>query len=256
MNIEPIFENEHFLIVNKPAGLVVNRSQTIFEDTLQDWAASFFRLKSGDLGIGDRAGIVHRLDRETSGLLVVAKNQKTFDFLQKQFRDRGVKKEYSALVHFHLKSDTGLLMGNIGRVGKFGKFGVVTNGRESVTEYEVIKRCEFRSEKFDKLILGLKITKPRLNYYQKQARQYTLLKIRLMTGRTHQIRVHLKNLGHPIVSDKIYAPSKILKFDTLWCPRLFLHAAHIEFLDPKSKKTVGFESGLPNELKNAMLNLL
>ncbi|KKR61076.1 MAG: Pseudouridine synthase [Candidatus Curtissbacteria bacterium GW2011_GWA2_40_31] len=102
MLFKVIFEDEQILVVDKPAGLVVNRSETNRQETLQDQLVDYFKL-GHDLGIGDRAGIVHRLDRETSGVLVVAKTQKAFDFLQKQFKDRKIKKEYVALVHGFVK---------------------------------------------------------------------------------------------------------------------------------------------------------
>src|SRR3989338_270989 len=136
MLFKVIFEDEQILVVDKPAGLVVNRSETNRQETLQDQLVDYFKL-GHDLGIGDRAGIVHRLDRETSGVLVVAKTQKAFDFLQKQFKDRKIKKEYVALVHGFVKEKTGSVVGDIGRIGRFGKFGVVDEGRESRTDYEV-----------------------------------------------------------------------------------------------------------------------
>src|SRR3989339_914272 len=100
MLFKVIFEDEQILVVDKPAGLVVNRSQTNEGETLQDQLCEYFQL-GDDLGIGDRAGIVHRLDRETSGVLVVAKTQRAFEILQSQFKDRSVKKEYTTLVHGH-----------------------------------------------------------------------------------------------------------------------------------------------------------
>ncbi len=250
-----VFENDQVLVVDKPAGLVVNRSETIKEETLQDQLAGYFGLSNGDLGIGDRAGIVHRLDRETSGLLLVAKVQKSFDFLQKQFAQRKVQKEYIALVHGEIKQDEGTITSAVGRIGKFGKFGVSDAGRESETAYELVKRYKFNEKKFAQIV-GQGFIKPRINYLKKHAQDYTQLKVLPKTGRTHQIRVHLKSIGHPVVSDLIYTPAKLLKFDSVWCSRMFLHAAKLTFIDPATKSSVEFTSLLPKDLKNAMLNLI
>lgn len=257
--VDIIFEDEWVLIVNKPAGLVVNRSETNSGGTLQDFLSDYFHL--GDkFGIGDRAGIVHRLDRETSGLLVVAKTKAAFANLQDQFKQRDIKKEYSAMVHGLLKEDEGVVESKIARIGSFGKFGVVerrSEGRESRTDFKVEGRYKIQ----DKLIQGYAIgqghnlTKARINYLKRHAGYYSLLRVFPKTGRTHQIRVHLKSIGNPVVSDLIYGPHKLVKFDLTWCKRLFLHAAYLEFIHPKTKKKVSFSLDLPKELKNAILNL-
>ncbi len=252
-----IFEDEQILVVDKPSGLTVNRSETAKEETLQDQLVDYFGLR--DLGIGDRAGVVHRLDRETSGLLVVAKTQKAFDQLQAQFKDRQVKKEYIALVHGHLVQMEGSIDAPILRIGKFGKFGVAKGrdevGREARTDYKVEGYYSFDSDVILNLIQDLALTKSRINYLKQNASEYCLLSLFPKTGRTHQIRVHLKSIGHPVVSDLIYGPGKLVKFDLSWCPRLFLHAAKIEFAHPATKKVVVFKSVLPKDLKNAMLFL-
>ena len=248
MNI--IFEDSEILIVDKPTCLVVNRSQTVKEEALQDLLSKYFNLGSR-LGIGDRAGIVHRLDRETSGLLLVAKTKKAFENLQNQFRERKVGKEYICLAHGEINQDFGVIEGDVGRIGKFGKFGIVEGGRESRTEFKVIEKYEFTKNKFEELLPKVQ-TKPRINYLTKQAKSYTFLNLFPKTGRTHQIRVHIKSIGHPAVSDLIYTPKKLLKFDFLWCPRLFLHASKIKFSHPASKGIVEFISDLPAELKDAL----
>lgn len=253
MKIDFIFENKDVLVVNKPCGLVVNRSDTNREGTLQDLVSDYFRLENS--GIGDRAGIVHRLDRETSGLMVIAKTQEVFEFLQSQFQMRKIKKGYLTLVHGEVLKNSGFISGGIGRIGKFGKFGVVKEGKASVTNYSVERRFSFQEKKFESLIDKLDFSKSRINYLKVHARKYTFLNIEPKTGRTHQIRVHLKSLGHPIVSDAIYAPSKLLKFDLGWCDRLFLHAAYLEFSLPKVKEPFKFRLDLPNDLKSAILNL-
>ena len=284
MKLEIVFEDSDILVLKKPAGLVVNRSETIKEETLQDLLSVYFNLGSS-FGIGDRAGIVHRLDRETSGLLLVAKTQKAFENLQDQFRKRKVEKEYVCLAHGQINQDFGVIKGDVGRIGKFGKFGIVEKGRESRTEFKVVGYYQFKEAKFNQLLYSSSdpsadgesrslstlssrpkgsrqssndnyfLSKSRINYLKKHATKYTLVALFPKTGRTHQIRVHIKSIGHPAVSDLIYTPKKLLKFDLLWCPRLFLHASFLRFIHPKTKNPVSFKSDLPNDLKGAILNL-
>ena len=254
-----VFEDEWILAVDKRSNVVVNRSGTTKEKTLQDDLAGYFGLAQDDLGIGDRAGIVHRLDRGTSGLLIVAKTQKVFENLQAQFKARQVAKVYLALVHGHIKDQSGTIEAKIERIGKFGKFGISNRrslvGREARTEFEVVGRYTMPEDNLSRFLQGRTLSKARVNYLKNHARDYTLLRIFPRTGRTHQVRVHLKSIGHPVVSDLIYTPAKLLKFDLLWCPRLFLHASSLAFSHPVTKKQVKFESDLPKDLKNAILNL-
>jgi len=262
-----IFEDDQILVVDKPAGLVVNRSETIKEGTLQDQLSKYFNLGK-NLGIGDRAGIVHRLDRETSGLLLVAKTQEVFDNLQRQFKEREVVKEYIALVHGLVKDNFGTIEARLGRIGKFGKFGVPKKDnlrgwgsfnpvgwRQARTDFKVVSHYQLRESRFNVLIHQNKLTRPRINYLKHHAKDYTLLHLFPKTGRTHQVRVHLKSIGHPIVSDLIYTPKKLVKFDLLWCSRLFLHAKSLEFIHPKTKRRQKFNCDLPKDLKGAILNL-
>ena len=154
MKFEIVFENDNVLVVNKQSGIIVNRSETSKDGTLQDELSNYFSLKSGDLGIGDRAGIVHRLDRETSGLLVVAKTKKAFLNLQLQFKNRVVKKTYIALVHGNFLNGQGSIDAHIARIGKFGKFGVVRSnrredqGREANTDYKIVSKLQISNSKF------------------------------------------------------------------------------------------------------------
>lgn len=254
-SMDIVFEDKWLLVVNKPAGLVVNRSETNTKNTLQDDISEYFHLENA-LGIGDRAGIVHRLDRETSGLLIVAKTTAVFLNLQAQFKNREVAKVYIALVHGNIVQNEGVVDTPIIRIGKFGKFGVASLrqvGREAKTEFKVDSRYELPEDYF--ILNGANVSKPRLNYLKVHAKKYTLLSVFPKTGRTHQIRVHLKSIGNPVVSDLIYGPGKLLKFDLVWCPRLFLHAANIQFTHPKTKKLVDFRADLPKDLKDAILNL-
>ncbi len=252
IDLNIIYEDDSILVIDKETGIVVNRAETINDKTLQDQLSDYFHLGSS-LGIGERAGIVHRLDRETSGLMVVAKTKSAFGNLQKQFKERKVKKEYAALCHGVVVDDWGEINAPIGRVGSFGKFGVVAGGRESKTEFMVENRYKIKNDIFEKITR--EENKNRKNYFKNHARDYTLLTLRPKTGRTHQIRVHLKSIGHPVVSDLIYTPAKLLKFDLNWCLRLFLHAKSLEFINPATKKPIFFESDLPKDLKGAMLNL-
>src|SRR5579872_608892 len=186
-----IFEDKWILVIYKPAGIVVNKSTTILEDTLQDELSSYLGLKPHELGIGDRAGIVHRLDKETSGLLVVAKTKLAFENLQEQFKSREVQKKYVALVHGRINQDEGQIDGKIMRIGKFGKFGIANErsmeGREARTDYKVVTRYQLNKQGLS-LLEGQSLTKGRMNYLKKQAVDYALLDVFPKTGRTHQIR--------------------------------------------------------------------
>lgn len=251
-----IFEDDWILVVNKPAGVVVNRSQTSSGETLQDQLSEYFKL-GNDLGIGDRAGIVHRLDRETSGLLVVAKTLDAFENLQSQFKDREVNKKYLTLVHGRFSQKEGFVEARIRRIGKFGRFGVAqkrdVEGKEARTDFVVDGEYTVSDKILENSFEGL--SKGRARYLVANAKDYSFLSVFPKSGRTHQIRVHLKSIGHPVVSDMIYGPGKLLKFDMSWCARLFLHAAAISFEHPHNKKEVKFEVDLPKDLKDAMLNL-
>lgn len=222
------FEDETILLLDKPAGLVVNKAKTVEQTTLQDWLQVYLKLKGR--GIGARAGIVHRLDKETSGLILVAKTEKAFLELQKQFKERKVKKKYLALVHGHLETKRGVIKAPISR-SPFDrkKFGVFLGGREGETEYKLLK-----------------------DYEHQKLGSFSLLELAPKTGRTHQIRVHLKYIGHPVVADKKYAGRKTARQDRQWCPRQFLHALSITFRHPETGKRLKFTSALPDELKKAL----
>jgi len=248
-----VYEDDSLLVVDKPSDLVVNRSETTGAETLQDLISAYLGLGNG-LGVGDRAGIVHRLDRETSGLLIVAKTVDAFENLQAQFKNRKVLKEYVALVHGHFENAEGVIETPIGRVGSFGRFGIVAGGRESKTYYRVESKLHLGVEEFERLIEGL--NKNQVRYMQVQARDYSLLLLTPKTGRTHQIRVHLKSINKPIVSDKIYGPSRLLGFDQKWCARLFLHSKSVEFAHPQTGKTMFMESELPDDLNLALRRLM
>lgn len=222
------FEDKAILLLNKPAGLVVNKAKTVKQKTLQDWVQAYLKLKGN--GIGARAGIVHRLDKETSGLILVAKTEKAFVSLQKQFKERKVKKKYLALVHGHLETKKGVIRASISR-SPFNrkKFGVFLGGREGETGYRLLK-----------------------DYEQKKLGSFSLLELTPKTGRTHQIRVHLKYIGHSVVGDLQYAGRKTARQDRLWCSRQFLHASLLAFRHPETGKMVKFTSPMPDELVRAL----
>lgn len=237
-----IFEDDSLLVVDKPAFLTVNRSDTtVGEKTLQDFVEqhvglSAFQKASVDSDFYKRSGIVHRIDKETSGILLVAKTPEMFLYLQEQFKIRRVKKVYTALVHGKLAMSEGEISVPIGRLPWNRKrFGVLAGGREAVTKYKVL------SIKY----LGK----------EKQEEPFSLLQLYPQTGRTHQIRVHLKHIGHPIVSDPFYGGRKTARDDRKHLPRVFLHASGLSFIDPKTKEERTFSSELPQELKDFFQSL-
>src|SRR3990170_8310390 len=227
-----IYEDESILALAKPAGRIVNKAETTKNQiTLQDELEQYFKIKKSEEGIGGRAGIVHRLDKETSGILVVAKTQEAFEKLQAQFKERTVDKEYLALVHGKTDPE-GEVRAPIDRHPKFRRrFEVVEGGRESTTAYR------------------------REGIFQNGEEIYSYLRVHPLTGRTHQIRVHLKHIGFPVVSDPLYLSDKRLKEDLKFCPRLFLHAASLTFTHPASSARMRFEADLPDDLRKTLSGL-
>ena len=251
--LEVILEDDDLLVLSKPPGQTVNRAETTQNEiTLQDELEKYFGIKKSEEGIGGRAGIgrlgsaepsnsgggiggragiVHRLDKETSGILVVAKTQEAFEKLQAQFKERTVDKEYLALVHGKTDPE-GEIRAPIDRHPKFRRrFEVVEGGRESATSY----RREATLKNGEEI--------------------YSYLRVHPLTGRTHQIRVHLKHIGFPVVSDPLYLSDKRLKEDLKFCPRLFLHAASLTFTHPSSGARMRFEAEIPDDLKKAISSL-
>lgn len=237
MEIPIIYEDDYLIAIDKPFGVVVNNSENVRQQTIQDWATR--KLGLGRKGEKDssyffqRAGIVHRLDKETSGILLIAKSEQTFNYLQKQFKERQVKKTYLALVEGRLESRSQVIKLPIGRMtSNRRKFGVVAGGRTAVTKVEII---------------GV--------YESGAGEKFTLVEAKPETGRTHQIRVHLKFIGHNVVSDRLYSGRKIYRSRLLFCPRLFLHAHRLVFFHPVSKKRKEIVSRLPGELEKVLKSL-
>lgn len=225
-----LFETDHELVIDKPSGLLVHptgRSQTSNEPTLVDWIIEHYP-DSSDVGepweredgtVIHRSGIVHRLDRETSGVMVVAKTNDGFQNLKQQFKDRTVEKIYNCFVYGHLPTKEGTIDRPIGKSAKDFRLWSAQRGargtmRDAITDYTVVAELP----------------------------EASFLEVSLRTGRTHQIRVHMKAIHHPIVCDLLYAPKQpcILDFD-----RLALHARKIGFVSVSGER-VEVEAPLPS----------
>jgi 23S rRNA pseudouridine1911/1915/1917 synthase len=254
--VEPkiIFEDEEILVLEKPAGMVVNRAETTKgEETVQDWVGRKLKIKD----FYGRGGIVHRLDKETSGLLMVAKTLKAFENLQRQFKERKVKKKYLALVHGRVEPSSGVIEASISRSPyDRKKFGVFLGGREARTRYKVIEVGKWEVGSPRGLApRGSESGSGDEKWGKKKSKPLTFLELTPETGRTHQIRVHLKYIGHPLVGDEKYAGRKTAREDRQWCPRQFLHASELSFTHPKTGKKVEFFSKLPSDLRTVMIKL-
>ncbi len=248
MQLVVIYEDEFLLVIDKPAGLVVNRAETQKEETLEAYLEKEFHRKI------ERAGIVHRLDKDTSGLLVLAKTAAAMANLQAQFAGRQVRKEYVALTHNYFEKPEGEIKVSIARNPyNRHKFTVLANGRESETRWQVEQTYEMPAETIQHLLPQL--NKNQRRYYQQQAVAYSLVRLFPKTGRTHQLRVHLHSLRHPIVSDTVYGSRKLLKLDLLWCARQFLHAEKLSLEHPETGKVMIFSSPLPFDLEEALKRL-
>jgi 23S rRNA pseudouridine1911/1915/1917 synthase len=231
--LDLVYEDEDLAVVNKAAGMMVHAGAGATEDernrgTLVNALLHHFGQLS-TVGGELRPGIVHRLDKATSGLMVVAKNDEAHRKLAAQFARRKVKKTYYALVHGWVKPDRGTISSSISRdrVRRTRMTTQRTGGREAITHYLVQKRLESKFGKF------------------------TLLEVHIDTGRTHQIRVHLASLRHPVVGDALYgAPREVRSKDAvISLPRNFLHAAELQFQHPKTNELMKFSRPLPVELE-------
>lgn len=233
-----LYEDKNILAIDKPAGISVHGDGRNDIETLADLILKEYPEMAnvgepmeievnGEMKKIFRPGIVHRLDKDTSGVLLLARNQNAYEFLKKQFQNREIKKTYITLVSGHMKNDTGIIDASIGRSPSDPRKRIASRGksgklRDAVTEYKVLERIEIDGEK------------------------YTWVEVYPKTGRTHQIRVHMKFLNHPVVCDKLYAPEKT-------CPesisRLALHAKSIEFKN-LAGENLKIEAPIPEDLKN------
>ena len=230
-----IFEDKDLMVLDKPAGWIVNEAETTgATPVIQDWLKKNFKYEIVE-SREYRSGIVHRLDKETSGVLLVAKTQGVFEELQRQFKERIVKKTYVALLHGNVKPTEGEIKTEVGRLPwRRDRFGLLPGGRESQTKYKVLSYYTL-----------LKTKLPHL-------KAYTLVEFYPKTGRTHQIRIHAKYIGHPIVGDEFYAGRKTSRADRGWCPRLFLHASGISFVNPQNGERIEFNSDLSIDLQSSL----
>lgn len=224
-----IYEDRDLLVINKPAGLVVHEGSGNVGTTLVDLILNKYpEMKKLNWDDFSRPGIVHRLDKDTSGLIIVAKNSKTLNYLQKQFHDRKVEKIYLALVLGHVEPKNGEIKISIDRHHKIGKKMSVSylgEGKPSITKYHTISNYNFNND------------------------DLTLLEVRPKTGRMHQIRVHLKHKGHPVIGDQIYETKLSKKLSKeLGLRRQFLHAHQLKITMPNGKEKE-FISHLPENLK-------
>jgi 23S rRNA pseudouridine1911/1915/1917 synthase len=232
--LDIVYEDDDLAVVNKAAGMMVHAGAGATEDernrgTLVNALLHRFGQLSG-VGGELRPGIVHRLDKATSGLIVVAKNDEAHRKLAAQFARRVVKKTYIALVHGWMKQDRGTISSSISRdrVRRTRMTTKRSGGREAVTHYTVQKRIDSKYGKF------------------------TLLEVRIDTGRTHQIRVHLASLRHPVVGDTLYGAPREMSGKNeagISLSRNFLHAAALQFQHPRSGETLSFARPLPEELR-------
>jgi 23S rRNA pseudouridine1911/1915/1917 synthase len=239
MPLNIFYEDDEVLVINKPPGLVVHPASGNYSGTLINGVAWYLHEKNQSITEETlpRFGLVHRIDKNTSGLLVLAKTSLAVASLAKQFFDHSVTREYIALVWGDLKEDKGTIIAHIGRHQRFRKlfeaYPEGDYGKEAITHYTVLERFGY----------------------------VTLVKCTLETGRTHQIRVHMKYIGHPLFNDETYGGDKILK-GTIFskykqfvencfsiCPRQALHAKTIGFIHPVSNKDMLFESDLPEDMR-------
>lgn len=281
LELEILFEDQDLVVINKPPGLVVNRAGTVAEQTVQDWFEA--RYLSGQQSgkpsstatattahdaawqelvpaafdaeygspteiFSERQGMVHRLDKDTSGALVLAKNPGSLVKLLASFRHREVHKQYTCLVHGKFRVNAGTIQAPIERATfDRQRFAISATGRPAETDYEVVGY--FPRMKADQIkAIFSKDQQKKLGVYQ----GFSLVHCWPKTGRTHQIRVHLQHWHHPIVGDDKYVGKKRAKLDEMWLPRQFLHASQLEFAHPRSGELIKITAPLTADLNSAL----
>jgi 23S rRNA pseudouridine1911/1915/1917 synthase len=220
MDLDIVYEDNDIIVINKPSGLVVHPAPGHYQDTLVN--GLLYHLKSlSDVNGELRPGIVHRIDKDTSGLLMVAKNNFSHDILAKELQEKETKREYMAIVEGVINNKRGKINAPIGRDKKNRlKMAVTADGKQAVTNFEVIETFT----------------------------DSTLIKCILETGRTHQIRVHMQYIGHPLINDFVYGNAKTNEYGQ------YLHAQTLGFTHPRTKEWMEFESFLPQEFTDYIKN--
>jgi len=242
INLNIVHEDDDILIINKPAGMVVHPGSGNYSGTLLNGIAWYLQHENPSISesVLPRFGLVHRIDKNTSGLLVLAKKDKAMRQLAKQFYDHTVKRQYFALVWGDVEKEEGTIIAHVGRNLRYRKlfeaYPEGDHGKEAITHYKVLER---------------------FNYV-------TLVQCVLETGRTHQIRVHMKHIGHPLFNDDFYGGDKIVKgtifskykqfVDNCFaiCPRQALHAKTLGFIHPQTEKEIFFDTELPDDMKQVI----
>jgi 23S rRNA pseudouridine1911/1915/1917 synthase len=238
LSLDIFYEDDDIMIINKPPGLVVHPASGNYAGTLVNGIAYYLQQKNNSINEENlpRFGLVHRIDKNTSGLMVLAKTPKAVTSLAKQFFDHTITRQYMALVWGDMVNDSGTIIAHVGRHKRFRKlfdaYPEGEYGKEAITHYKVLERFGY----------------------------VTLVQCVLETGRTHQIRVHMQHIGHPLFNDETYGGDKIVKgtvfskykqfVDNCFaiCPRHALHAKTIGFIHPTTQKEVVFESELPDDM--------
>jgi 23S rRNA pseudouridine1911/1915/1917 synthase len=242
MELNIVYEDADLMIINKPAGMVVHPGSGNYTGTLLNGISWYLQQQSPGISeeVLPRFGLVHRIDKNTSGLLVLAKTDKAMRQLAKQFFDHTVKRQYVALVWGDLEKDTGTIIAHVGRHLRFRKlfeaYPEGDHGKNAITHYRVLERFGY----------------------------VTLVECVLETGRTHQIRVHMKYIGHPLFNDDFYGGDKIVKgtvyarykqfVDNCFqlCRRQALHARTLGFIHPSTGKEIFFEAALPDDMEQVI----
>jgi 23S rRNA pseudouridine1911/1915/1917 synthase len=279
MDIQVLYQDADVAVILKPAGVVVNDAETVSTPTIQQWWVERLKAEYGgalhfpdgwqalvpadfstEFGtpeeiFAERGGIVHRLDKETSGALLLAKNPGSLVNLLVQFRQRQTQKKYLCLVHgkFKILEDTVSLPISRSPANRT-RYQVIADGRKAETAYKVINY--FPKLDIPRLMEIAAKTHPEFTHIKQKVENryqgFSLVECWPKTGRTHQIRVHFTHLRHPLVADPTYVGAKRLHLDSLWCSRLFLHALTLGWQDPRTGESRSIEAPLPPELEEAL----
>ena len=217
MDLDIVYEDEYLMIINKPSGLVVHPGAGNYTNTLVNGLLNYTQSLGGKVSF--RPGIVHRLDKDTSGLMVVSKDDKCHEALTEMFKNKEVKREYIALLDGVFPQEKAVIDAPIGRSkSRFDKMDIIAGGKKAITHVEVIKKYK----------------------------ENTLVKVSLETGRTHQIRVHLAYIGYPVHNDPVYGNKNATSFGQ------YLHSYHIHFVHPITNKVLDFQRNVPSEFQDTL----